>query len=79
MKNECQKIISNFDEECNDINFNKELNRFEGTDSIGFSKFIKGECNPCKDANHIMLSTGYFTQCLTFQNTFPKNPWIIPK
>ena len=42
MKNECQKIISNFDEECNDINFNNELNRFEGTDSIGFSKFIKG-------------------------------------
>ena len=71
-------ILENFDEDINEIQFDKQQMIFRGdvTNGTHLSKILKGKCPEC-NVEHQISDTGYCLKCKTCNSIFPKSQ-VIP-
>jgi P4 family phage/plasmid primase-like protien len=76
--NECKEyILENFDEQIQDIEFDKQQMIFRGNVSDRLlSRLLKGKCPEC-NVEHQISDTGYCLRCKECNSIFPKQQ-IIP-
>lgn len=73
---ECKDYITqNFDENIEDIEFDKQTMVFHGGASNNSVVHIKGKCAQCQIV-HIISDNGYCLKCNVCQTVFPKNQLI---
>jgi P4 family phage/plasmid primase-like protien len=73
---ECKDYITqNFDEQIQDIQFDKNTLVFKGNASNNNMVALNGKCNRCKLEHHI-TNTGYCLKCSVCNSIYPKNQLI---
>jgi P4 family phage/plasmid primase-like protien len=73
---ECKDYITqNFDENIEEIQFDRNEMVFKGNASNNNAILLKGKCNICKLEHHI-TNTGYCLKCSVCHSIFPKNQLI---